>query len=118
MGKSLGQNLTICLVSKTKDYFGVYEVKVNINGKERTFLVTSEFILRKIEKAVRNRHFKKAIYMLSAFEEDLGFGRKRVQRGGDGARKEAGNRTAEEKEGSIQNDASSRVQNSSRNSDV
>lgn len=65
MGKYI-QDLKI--VSKTKDFFGVIEVCVSINGKIYTYPITSEFIIRKIEKMLRLKKFGKALHLLSLFK--------------------------------------------------
>jgi hypothetical protein len=44
------QILTLCLVSKIKDYFGLWEVNVLINKKEYTFLIPSEYAVEKFER--------------------------------------------------------------------
>lgn len=65
-----GQKLTISLLSKTKDFFGIWEVCVLINGKEYTYPVTSEYAVEKFERLLRGPHPKpgKALHMLTLFK--------------------------------------------------
>ena len=62
-----GQKLTISLESKTKDWSGVYELIINISGKRYTYLITSEFAVRKIEQLIRRRKPGKALNVLRLF---------------------------------------------------
>lgn len=63
-----GQKLTIYLLATRKDCFGVIEVDVSINGKQYTYPITSEFILRKVQKMIRLKKFGKALHLLSLFQ--------------------------------------------------
>lgn len=65
-----GQNLTIEVISKTKDSFGIWEVEVLINSKLYTYPITSEFAVRKIESLLRWRKPGKALKMLSLFKTE------------------------------------------------
>lgn len=60
------QNLTLSLVSKTKDCFGVWEVEVLINEKRYVYPIDSEYILRKVEKAIKRKAFGTALKLLSS----------------------------------------------------
>lgn len=43
-----GQKLTLLLESWKKDMFGVWELRIHINSSCYTYLLPSEFILRKV----------------------------------------------------------------------
>lgn len=58
------QNLTVSLISKMRDYFGVWEVEVLINGVVYTYPISSEYILKKVEKLLRLKKPGKALYLL------------------------------------------------------
>jgi hypothetical protein len=64
------QHLTLFLVSKSKDCFGVWEVCVLINGKEYTYPVSSEYAVVKVERLLRGPHPKygKALHLLTLFK--------------------------------------------------
>ena len=66
--KQKGQKLTLSLISYTRDCFGVYEIRVLINGKSYTYPINSEYIFRKIKKMIRLHKPGKAIHLLSAFK--------------------------------------------------
>ena len=63
-----GQKLTIKLDGICKDFFGVYEVAVVINGKPYTYPVGSEFIVKKVQKLIKFKHFGKVINLLRQFK--------------------------------------------------
>lgn len=65
MSTEKGQKLTCQLLSKVKDYFGVWEVTVLINNRLYTYPISSEFLLKKVEKLIRLKKFGKAIHVLS-----------------------------------------------------
>jgi hypothetical protein len=67
MGAKKGQKLTMKHVASTKDFFGLWEVTVLINGKEYTYPITSEHAVKKIESLLRNRHPGKALNVLRLF---------------------------------------------------
>ena len=56
------------IVSEVKDCFGVWEIKVAINGKLYTYPIDSEFIVRKVKKMLRLNKIGKAINLLSQFK--------------------------------------------------
>lgn len=60
------QKLTLQVVSKSKDCFGVWEVNVLINSKPYTYNLTSEFAARQIDKLV-NKKPGKALALLKQF---------------------------------------------------
>jgi len=63
-----GQKLTVCLLSKVRDCFGVWEITVVINEKPYTYPIDSEYAVRKIEKMIRLNKPGKAIHLLSQFK--------------------------------------------------
>jgi len=76
------QKLTICLVSKVRDCFGVWETTVTINDKLYTYPIDSEFALRKIEQMIRTKKFGKALYLLSLFKiEEFNYFKEEVDNG-------------------------------------
>ena len=60
--------MTLCLESKTRDIFGVWEVSVLINSKSYTYPINSEFVVRKVEDLIRKRRFGKALKLLNLFK--------------------------------------------------
>jgi len=64
------QNLTIRLVSKIKDYMGIWEVAVLVNGKLYTYPISSEFAVRKVESLIRRRKPGRALRVLKLFLTD------------------------------------------------
>lgn len=46
------QILTLCLIAKTKDFFGVWSVDVAINGKIYTYSIPSEFAVEEFERLI------------------------------------------------------------------
>ena len=60
--------LEVTLLSEVRDFFGVYELTVSINGKIYTYPITSEYAARKIEKMIRLKKFGKALHLLSQFK--------------------------------------------------
>jgi hypothetical protein len=59
--------MTLSLVSKIRDSFGVWEISILLNGKMYTYPITSEFAVRKFEVLLRRRRFGKAIKLLNTF---------------------------------------------------
>jgi hypothetical protein len=57
------------LTSEVKDFFGVIEVGVRINGKDYTYPITSEFALSKVKRLLYCKHPKygKALQVLKMF---------------------------------------------------
>lgn len=43
-------DLTLCLISKIRDFFGVWLVDVAINGKIYTYSIPSEFAVEEFER--------------------------------------------------------------------
>lgn len=76
-----GQKLTICLESKTKDLFGVWELVIRSDKKRYTYLIPSEYIVRKFEKLLRQKRFGKAIHTLSIFNigKEIYYESKRIE---------------------------------------
>ena len=62
------QNLTICLVSKIKDFNGVWEVEVLINSKTYTYPINSEFALNKIESLLYRHKYGSVLKLLKLFK--------------------------------------------------
>lgn len=60
--------MTICLISKVKDFFGVWEVSILIDGKEYTYPISSEFALKKFEVLLKKRRYGKALNILKQFK--------------------------------------------------
>lgn len=60
------QKLTLCLISKIKDYFGLWEVNILINKKEYTFLIPSEYAVEKFER-MSKRFPGRALNLLKKF---------------------------------------------------
>jgi len=58
------QKLTCLLTSETKDFFGVWEVEVLVNGKTYTFPISSEFLLRKFKSLLYRHKPGKALALL------------------------------------------------------
>lgn len=90
-----GQKLTICLVSKIRDCFGVIEVCVLINGKEYTYPISSEFKLRKIESLLYRKKPGKALNLLrdakiTGFNSFAREDRNGIYEGGTGVNKKTG----------------------------
>ena len=44
------QKITVCLTSKSRDFFGVWSVDVLINSKEYTYSIPSEFAVEEFER--------------------------------------------------------------------
>lgn len=61
------QKLTICLISKFKDFAGVWEVVVEIKGKPYTFAIASEFAVRTAECLIAQHKPGKALNLLKQF---------------------------------------------------
>ena len=68
MSVQKGQKLTIRLVGISKDCFGIYEVTVNLNGKTYTYPISSEYIVKKIEKLIKFKHYGKVMNLLRGFK--------------------------------------------------
>jgi hypothetical protein len=64
MNNKKRQNLTICLTSKTKDFFGVWSVSILINKKEYIYNITSTFAVEEAERMLYNKRYGKAIQIL------------------------------------------------------
>ena len=62
------QKLTICLLSKAKDWAGVWEVRIMINDKPYIYFINSEYALEKFEKLLRQKKPGKALHLLSLFK--------------------------------------------------
>jgi len=73
--------LEVTLISEVRDFFGVWEVTVDINEKVYTYPLNSEYAVRKIEKMIRLRKFGKALHLLSQFKIE-GFNEYEKERGG------------------------------------
>lgn len=58
------QKLTFCLEVVSKDFFGIFTVETLINGKEYTFCLNSEYILRKIESLIHRHKSGKALNLI------------------------------------------------------
>ena len=58
------QKLTLLLASTTRDYFGVHEVEVLINGKSYTYPLSSESAVEEVEGLIRKKKFGKALQLL------------------------------------------------------
>jgi hypothetical protein len=65
MNRQKRQSLTLCLTSKMRDFFGVWEVSVIIGDKSYTYPISSEFKVRKIEQLIRLKKFGSAIKLLN-----------------------------------------------------
>ena len=46
------QNLTLYLTRKIRDFFGVWQVDVILNGKEYSYSIPSEFAVEEFERLV------------------------------------------------------------------
>jgi hypothetical protein len=101
MPSKKGQKLTVSLVSKIKDYFGIWEVTVLINNKAYTYPISSEFLLGKVEKQLRLNKPGRALHLLkqakitgfNSFEEEVKDGR--VKPRGEGLIKITGTDTSQ-----------------------
>jgi len=62
------QKLTFKLVSKTKDFFGVWEICICINDKYYTYPINSEFAVEEVERLISKHRFGKALQTLKQFK--------------------------------------------------
>ena len=64
------QKLTFQIVSKVKNYFGVWEVSIVIGSKNYTYPISSEYAVEKAEEFIRLRRYGKALQILKQFKID------------------------------------------------
>jgi hypothetical protein len=62
------QLLNIKLESKVKDFMGVWEVGVLINGKAYTYSISSEWAVEEFERLLRKRKPGRALKVLNQFK--------------------------------------------------
>ena len=65
-----GQRLTMKIIDEAKDFFGVIEVTILLNGKVYTYPITSAYALEKAKRLLRCKHPKvgKALHVLGLFK--------------------------------------------------
>gem|GEM_PF-6185215 len=73
------QKLTVCLGSVVRDFNGFWEVSIGINGKEYTFGIQSEYIVRQVQRLIRRNRGGKAISLLKQHgtRDDYGYSKRR-----------------------------------------
>jgi hypothetical protein len=64
MTSKKGQKLTLSVLSKVKDVFGLWEVDVKINSKVYTYQISSEYLLRKVDSLIYRHKPGRALYLL------------------------------------------------------
>lgn len=64
------QKLIIKLLSKKKDFFGMWEVEVSINRKIYTYPIPSEFAVEQIERMLQKKRYSAAIMILKQFKTE------------------------------------------------
>jgi hypothetical protein len=62
------QLLNICLISKVRDFNGIWEVSILLNGKAYTYPITSEFAVRKFESLLYRHKPGRALEILRKFK--------------------------------------------------
>lgn len=58
------QKLTICLESVRKDFLGLYDIIALINHKPYSYVLNSEYIVRKVQDLIKRHRPGKALQLL------------------------------------------------------
>ncbi|MCC7570661.1 hypothetical protein KO465_04895 [Candidatus Micrarchaeota archaeon] len=61
--------LKVKILCETRDFFGVWTLRVEINAKQYDYILSSEYIVRQIKKYVKAGRYGKALATLNRFKE-------------------------------------------------